>query len=56
MYCWAGADDEADDPGFSVSVTGHTVVYRSMTEVVTLPAGQSVTVGAHDVMVYVTVV
>jgi len=38
--------------GFSVAVTGQTVVYKSTISVVTLPlAGQLVTVGAHDVMV-----
>jgi hypothetical protein len=37
----------------SVSVTGQIVVYRLMTSVVTEPIfpGQSVTSGAHDVMV-----
>jgi hypothetical protein len=41
----------------SVSVTGHTVVDRTMVSVVTEPfSGQLVTVGAHDVMVYVRVV
>lgn len=36
---------------FSVAVSGHHVVRSVMTSVVTLPTGQLVTVGAHDVMV-----
>jgi hypothetical protein len=41
----------------SVAVTGQTVVYKAIVSVVTLPilAGQSVTVGAQDVMVYTEV-
>jgi len=44
-------------PPVSVAVTGHTVVYRLMTSVVTEPslAGQLVTVGAQDVTVYTVV-
>lgn len=51
----AEVDRAADEP--SVSVTGHTVVYKSTVCVVTDPIlpGQSVTVGAHDVIVYVSV-
>lgn len=46
-----GAGPEVGDP--LASVTGQTVVYRLITSVVTLPslAGQSVTVGAHEVTV-----
>lgn len=56
-----GADvDVAAPPAVpvSVSVTGHTVVYRLITSVVTDPilAGQLVTVGAQDVIVYTEVV
>ena len=42
----------------SVAVTGQMVVYKDMTSVVTLPsfAGQLVTVGAHEVIVYTFVV
>ena len=58
-----GGGEAAEDVGLvlpplpSDSVTGHTVVYRSMVSVVTCPsfAGQLVTVGAQDVMVYVLV-
>lgn len=35
----------------SVPVTGHTVVYRAIVSVVTDPTGQSVIVGAQDVIV-----
>jgi hypothetical protein len=40
-----------------MSSTGQKVVYREMVSVVTLPmrAGQSVTVAAQDVIVYVVV-
>ena len=38
-------------PVFSVAVTGHQVVYRVTTSVVTWPTGQLVTVGAQEVMV-----
>jgi hypothetical protein len=56
-----GADVDVAAPPpvpVSVSVTGHTVVYRLITSVVTDPilAGQLVTVGAQDVMVYTEVV
>lgn len=38
--------------GFSVAVTGHTVVYKSIVSVTTTPrAGQFVTVAAQDVTV-----
>lgn len=53
----AGSDDEVGCWGAAVSVslavTGHTVVEMAMVSVVTWPIlpGQSVTVGAHDVMV-----
>ena len=44
------------EPGFSVSVTGQTVVEMAMISVVTWPLpGQLVTVGAHEVIVYVRV-
>lgn len=36
-------------------VTGQIVVYRETTSVVTLPTGQFVTVGAHDVTVMILV-
>jgi hypothetical protein len=44
--------------GKVIPVIGQTVVYNSMVSVVTDPilAGQSVTVGAHDVMVYTVMV
>lgn len=38
-----------------VAVTGQTVVLMAIVSVVTDPTGQLVTVGAHDVIVYVTV-
>jgi len=44
------------DTGVSVEVTGQTVVEISMVTVVTLPTGQSVTVGAQEVIVLVIVV
>jgi hypothetical protein len=44
-------------PGGGVSVTGQTVVDTMMVSVVTWgPAGQSVTVGLHEVTVYTDVV
>jgi len=48
-----GADDVV-----GIAVTGQTVVYRSISSVVTWPrrAGQLVMVGAQEVMVYVIVV
>jgi hypothetical protein len=42
--------------GGSPVSTGQTVVYMEIVSVVVLPIGQSVTVGWHDVMVYVIVV
>jgi hypothetical protein len=42
-------------PSTTVWVTGQTVVYSDTTSVVTLPTGQFVTVGAHDVMVTIFV-
>lgn len=39
----------------AVAVTGQTVVLMAIVSVVTDPTGQLVTVGAHDVIVYVTV-
>ena len=44
--------------GFSrpiVLVTGHTVVVRDINSVVTWPLGQLVTVGGHEVTVYMLV-
>jgi hypothetical protein len=49
----AGSVADAEVVGLA-AVTGHTVVPMAMTEV-TVRAGQLVTVGAHDVMVDVTV-
>ena len=47
------SDGVGEEVGVWVSVTGHTVVFREMVSVVTLPmrAGQSVTVAAQEVMV-----
>jgi hypothetical protein len=36
--------------------TGHTVVYRGIVLVITWPRGQLVTVGAHEVIVSISVV
>jgi hypothetical protein len=49
---------EAEGPMVGFDPTGQTVVYRAIVSVVTLPilAGQLVTVGAQDVMVYSVVV
>lgn len=54
----AGLEGVADADAVSVAVTGHTVVYKAIVSVVTLPilAGQLVTVGAQDVIVYTEVV
>lgn len=56
------SEDEADTGAEALGVleaeTGHTVVYKGIVSVTTVfdLAGQSVTVGAHDVVVYVFVV
>ncbi len=48
--------DDVVGTGVSVSVTGQMVVYHGITSVVTCgPAGQLVTVGAHEVTVRVMV-
>ncbi len=50
-------DDGVDAGVLSDSVTGHTVVETMYVSVVTCgPAGQLVTVGAHEVTVYSVVV
>lgn len=49
------APEEMTVVGVAPAVTGQMVVYKATTSVVTRPTGQSMTVAAHEVMVYVCV-